>query len=136
MGCIEHKFQIVLAGNLRQRLNRTGPPPQMDADNPGCAWCNHFLDADWVYGMGALFYIAKNGSYFLPLKGMSSGNKREGRNNNLAFKTQCTNRDFKSNGGIAHDDAVLDTEYPGKLLFEFLDVGAIVREPATVKDVT
>jgi len=79
--------------------------------------------------------IAEYGCYLLPFQGVRGGDKGERGNNHFAPQSQGANRNFKSDRGVAHGNAMADTKELGYPAFEFLDISPVIGEPTPIKDI-
>ena len=92
----------------------------MDTDNSRCAFGYQILYARWIKVVRCRIYIAKDGSDLLPLEGMRGSYKSKRRNDHLAGKPGCLDRNFETYRGIADGDAMLHAEAFGYTLLKFL----------------
>src|SRR5258705_5047474 len=107
----------------------------MNAYDPCGPRCNQTFDLSWIYIVSFRIDVTKYGCDFLPLQSVCSGNKCERWNDDLAFHSQSTNRDFQSNVSIAHCNTMLHPNLLGYFSLKFLNKRSVVGKPPSIEHV-
>lgn len=134
VGGIEHQFQPVLVGYGLQLVDGCGTTPNMHTDDAAGARRNHPANSIGVEVVRRGVDVGEHRRDALPVKCMRCGDKGPRRYDDFAFQSECADGNFKSDGAIAHGDAMFDAEVGGDALLEFLHHRATVRQPLVVQN--
>ena len=133
VGGVVEQFQPSAVGDLLQRLDVAGSPPQVDGDDPGGLRGDQLFDLGGIDGVGDGIDVAEDRGDLLPLQTVGGGDEGEGGDDDLAPHPQRAHGDFEGDGAVAHGDAVPGAGQLGDAPLELPHEGAVVAQPVPVE---